>query len=84
MVRSRGIPHDLDAQTTDQIKRTFLVVRIVRGSLLLAFLLIAAGAVMAKHWPVGVAVALLLTATLQAARVTTSLREYLRIRAARQ
>jgi hypothetical protein len=46
MVRPRGIPQGLDAATTQRIARRFLVVRIVRSSLLLLFLAIALTALM--------------------------------------
>jgi hypothetical protein len=68
----------VDAATANQIQRTFLAIRIVRGSLMLTFLMIALGAVVAKHWPAGVAVAVGLTVVLQSARLTMSVRRYLR------
>jgi len=80
MLRPRRIPHDVDAKTTNQIARTFLVVRIVRGSLMLLFLTIALGAVVAKQWPAGVSVAVAFTVALQAARLAGSVRDYLRAR----
>ena len=61
-----GIPHGLDADTTQRIARTFLVVRIVRGSLLLLFLAIALVAVELKNWPQAVAVGIALTMLLLA------------------
>jgi len=80
MLRPRRIPHDVDAKTTNQIARTFLVVRIVRGSLMLLFLTIALGAVVVKQWPAGVSVAVAFTVALQAARLAGSVRDYLRAR----
>jgi hypothetical protein len=80
MLRRRGVPHDLDPVTAHQIERTFLAVRIVRGSLMLTFLMISFGAVVAKHWPAGVAVAVGLTVALQTARLSASVRRYLRTR----
>jgi hypothetical protein len=77
MLRPRGIPHDVDAETTNRIERTFLAVRIVRGSLLLLFLVVCLGAIVARPWPAGVTVAVALAAALQAARLTMSVRRYL-------
>jgi hypothetical protein len=68
----------MDAATANRIQHTFLAVRIVRGSLMLTFLMIALGAVVAKHWPAGVTVAVGLAVALQGARLTASLRRYLR------
>jgi hypothetical protein len=79
MLRPRDTPHDVDAETTDRIERTFLVVRIVRGSLLLLFLIVCLGATVAKPWPAGVTIAVALAAALQAVRLTMSVRHYLHV-----
>ena len=79
MVRPRGIPEDLDADTTRRIARTFLVVRIVRGSLLLLFLAIALVAVEVKSWPRGITVAIALTMLLQTGALWASCRRYARV-----
>jgi hypothetical protein len=80
-VRPRGIPEDLDADTTRRIARTFLVVRVVRGSLLLLFLAIALVAVEVKGWPRGISVAIALTMLLQTGALWASYRRYARIAA---
>jgi hypothetical protein len=77
-MRPRGIPADLDADAAEGIARTFLVVRIVRGSLLLVFLAVALVAVLGKGWPGGVALAIALTMLLQAGRVGASVSRYVR------
>ena len=64
----RGVPVGLDADSAMRVERSFLVVRIVRGSLLLLFLALALIAVEVKSWPSGVAVAIGLTLLLQAGR----------------
>lgn len=72
----RGIPKDLDAETTERIVRSFLVVRIVRGSLLLVFLALALVGVEANGWPSGVAVAVGLALLAQAAVLAANCRRY--------
>jgi hypothetical protein len=52
-----------------QVERTFLVVRIVRGALLLLFLVVAAVAVELRGWPHGVTIALGVAALLLAVRL---------------
>ena len=74
----RGTPDGLDAGTTRRIARTFLIVRIVRGSLLLLFLAIALVGVEVKKWPTGVAVAIALVMLLQAGALVASYRRYVR------
>ncbi len=76
----RSIPEGLDADTTRRIARTFLVVRIVRGSLLLLFLAIALVGVELKNWPTGVSVAIALAMLLQAGAMVGAYRMYLRAR----
>lgn len=78
MVRPQGIPADLDAEATQRIARTFLVVRLVRGSLVLLFLVIALVGVVAKGWPTGVAVAIAATLVVQVGRLAASWRRYAR------
>jgi hypothetical protein len=74
----RGTPDGLDADTTRRIARTFLIVRIVRGSLLLIFLAIALVAVELKNWPTGVAVAIAIVMLLQAGALVAAYRRYAR------
>ena len=74
----RGIPDGLDADTTRRIVRTFLVVRIVRGSLLLLFLAIALVGVEVKGWPRGVTVAIVLAILVQAGALGAWCRRYVR------
>ena len=73
----RGIPQGLDADTTERIVRTFLVVRIVRCSLLLLFLAFALVGVEVKDWPSGVTVALVLAMLVQAGWLVSWWRRYL-------
>lgn len=72
------MPDGLDADTTRRIVRSFLVVRIVRGSLLLLFLAIALIAVEAKDWPDGVMIALALATLLQTGALLANCRRYWR------
>jgi membrane protein YdbS with pleckstrin-like domain len=55
----------LDAETSRRILRTFLVVRIVRGSLLLLFLVVAMVGVEARGWPTGVTAVIALAMVVQ-------------------
>jgi hypothetical protein len=73
-----GVPDGPDADTTQRITRTFLVVRIVRGSLLLLFLATALVAVEVKGWPPGVAVAIAVTMLLQIGALVANVRRYAR------
>ena len=73
----RGIPVGLDADSTRRVVRTFLIVRIVRGSLLLLFLAIALVAVELKSWPRGVTVAIGLAMLVQAGALVGCWRRYL-------
>jgi hypothetical protein len=63
---------------TTPVERTFLVVRVVRGSLLLLFLIVAAVAVEAKGWPRGVTVAVVAAALLLTGRLVSDLRRLAR------
>jgi len=80
MGRPRGIPEELDAETSQRIARTFLAVRIVRGSLLLLFLVLAFVGAVVRTWPTGVAAAIALTALVQAGMLAASCRQYAGIR----
>jgi hypothetical protein len=51
MFPSQGIPQDVDAETHRRIARTFLVLRMVKGGLLLIFLAGMLVAIEAKEWP---------------------------------
>jgi hypothetical protein len=73
-----GISHGLDADTAQRVARTFLVVRIVRGGLLLLFLAIALVAVEVKNWPPAVALGIALTMLLQAGTLVACYRHYVR------
>ena len=75
-----GMPDGLDADTAERIVRTFLVVRIVRGSLLLLFLAVALVGVEVKDWPTGVAVAIALMMLVQAGALVARYRRYVRTR----
>ena len=61
----RDVPAGLDVETSRRILRTFLVVRIVRGSLLLLFLVVAMVGVEARGWPNGVAAGIALAMAVQ-------------------
>jgi uncharacterized membrane protein len=74
----RGIPDGLDADTTRRIVRSLLVVRIVRGGLLLLFLAIAFVAVEVKDWPGGVSVAIAIAMLVQAGALAGWYRRYVR------
>jgi hypothetical protein len=81
MRRPRGIPADLDDRTTARVAATLLVVRIVRGGLLVLFLVLSAVGVEARGWPHLVAAAVAVAAVLLAARVVGDVR---RLAAARR
>ncbi|HEU5038940.1 MAG TPA: hypothetical protein VFT70_18175 [Nocardioides sp.] len=76
MRRPRGISGDVDAETAARIAHSLLAVRMVRGSLLLLFLVVVLAGVMTKHWPTGVAVGAAVAVALQAARVVVTVRRY--------
>jgi len=63
----RELPDGLDADTRQRVMRSFLLVRIVRGVVLLLFLAIALVGVEANDWPDGIAVAVVLAMLVQAA-----------------
>ena len=71
---SRGVPDGLDADTSRRVQRSFLVVRIVRGSLRLLFLAFALVGVEVRGWPSGVAFAIGLAMLAQAAALVVWLR----------
>jgi len=73
-----GMSHGLDADTTRRLARSFLVVRVVRGSLLLLFLAIALVAVEVKDWPPAVALGITLMMLLQAGALVAGYRRYVR------
>lgn len=77
---SQREPYGLDAESADRVVRSLLVVRIVRGSLLLVFLVVALIGVEAKHWPTPAAVAVVLALLAQAASLAASCRRYGRAR----
>lgn len=72
----RGSLHGLDDETTERVVRSFLVVRMIRGSLLLVALVLALVGVEANRWPTVVAVAVVLAALLQAAALVANCRRY--------
>lgn len=75
----RGVPDGpdgLDAGTSERILRTFVVVRLVRGSVLLLFLLIALVGAVARGWPSGLLVALGFAALAQAGALVVWCRRY--------
>lgn len=73
---TRDVPEGLDAETSRRVQRTFLLVRIVRGSLLLLFLAIAVIGVELRGWPAWVVVALGLAMAMQAAALVVWCRRY--------
>jgi len=72
----RGVPVGLDADSARRVERTFLAVRIVRGSLLLIFLAVALVAVEVRDWPTGVTVAIAVMLLLQAGTLASRVRRY--------
>lgn len=66
----RDVPDGLDVETSRRILRTFLVVRIVRGSLLLLFLVVAMVGVEARRWPTAVAAGIALAMVVQVGALT--------------
>jgi hypothetical protein len=73
---ARGLPDGLDADTSQRVRRTFLLVRIVRGSLLLLFLAIAGVGVEVRGWPSAVTVAIVLAMVVQTAALVVWCRQY--------
>ena len=63
----RELADGLDADTRRRLVRSFLLVRIVRGTVLLLFLAVALVGVEANDWPDGIAVAIVLAMLVQAA-----------------
>ncbi len=59
---------------SDQVERSFLVVRVVRSSLLLAFLVVAAVGVELRGWPHGVTVGVVVVALVLAVRLGSDVR----------
>ena len=51
MFPPRGIPADVDAQTHRRIAHTFVVLRMVKGGLLIVFLAVTVVAIELKDWP---------------------------------
>jgi hypothetical protein len=72
----RGNPYGLDVDTTERMVRSFLVVRIVRGGLLLLALAGILVGVEANRWPTGVAVAVVAALLLQGATLVANCRRY--------
>lgn len=72
----RGVPDGLDADTGQRVLRTFLLVRIVRGSLLLLFLAIALLGVELRGWPAGVTIAIALAMVVQAGALAVWCRRF--------
>lgn len=79
MLPRRG-PYGLDPDSARRVERSFLLVRIVRGSLLLLFLALALLAVELKGWPTGVAVAIAVALIWQAGTLAARLRRLHAIR----
>jgi hypothetical protein len=75
----RDVPDRLDAVTGQRVVRTFLLVRIVRGSLILLFLAIALTGVEIRGWPTGVAVAIAIALLLQVVALGVWVRRYVSI-----
>ncbi|RNM13950.1 hypothetical protein [Nocardioides pocheonensis] len=74
----RDVPDGLDAETSRRILRTFLVVRIVRGTVLLLFLVVGMVGVEARGWPTGVAAVIALAMVVQVGAVVVWCARYAR------
>jgi hypothetical protein len=74
----RGIPAGLDADTTKRIARSFLIVRVVRGTVLLLFLAVAEAGVEVRGWPSWVTVAIAVAMLLQAGALGADIRRLAR------
>lgn len=79
MMHPRGIQPEPGSDAWQQVGRSFLVVRIVRGSLLVVFLGIALVGVESKGWPTGVAVAVGAVLLLQLGSLASSVRTFARL-----
>ena len=75
-------PSPLDPESAGRVEQTFLVVRIVRGSLLAVFLALALAGVQAKEWPGGIALGVAVVLGIQVAAIGMSVRRYVALRAA--
>ncbi len=80
MAEPSEAPVGFDAETAHRVARSFLIVRMIRGVLILVFLAISILAVELKGWPRGVSVGLALTMVLQAGLMTLMYRVYARSR----
>ena len=76
MVPPPWIPDDVDAETHRRIARTFLVLRLVRGGLLVVFLAVAMVAIEFKGWPRQATVLVGLVMVLLVASLIASWRRY--------
>jgi len=79
-VTSPSIPAGCDQDASDRIARSFLLLRIVRGTLMLLFWVAALVGVELGHWPTGAAVVVVLAVVAQAAMVSRNCRRLLRSR----
>lgn len=84
MAEQSGEWPGIDADTARRVARSFLIVRTVRGCLILLFLALSILAVELKAWPRGVSVALALTMLLQAGLMLVAWRVYARAVGAEQ
>jgi hypothetical protein len=76
----RPVPDQVDADATARMTQSFVIVRVVRGSLLLVFLALAVLGVVHRGWPNGVAVALALAMVLQTGALAANVRRLLSLR----
>ena len=76
MVPPRGIPDDVDGETHRRIARTFLVLRLVRGGLLIVFLAVVMVAIELRGWPREATVLVGLSMVLLVASLIASWRRY--------
>jgi len=79
-VLSRGVPEGLDPATTQRVMRSFLLVRIVHGALVLLFLSLAVLGVVERGWPRSVVAVLVIGIMWQVGRLVADCRRYARTR----
>jgi hypothetical protein len=71
-----GVPDGLGPDTSQRVLRSFLLVRMVRGSLILVFLALAVVGVEVRDWPSGVAIAIVIAMLVQAGALVVTWRRF--------
>jgi hypothetical protein len=75
-MKPSGVPDGLGPATSQRVLRSFLLVRMVRGSLLLVFLALAVVGVEIRDWPSGVTIAIVMAMLVQAGALVVTWRRF--------